>query len=123
VPERTVVVVHGIGQQARGATVRGWVAAFLRLLDAEDRRVEIVLPDVADGDGAAHAGAPSPEEVTLVVGRPGTRAEAVVRDPVVRLRVVEARWADVFTAPRPLNVLRWLLWRAPTVAVAQAVLA
>jgi len=114
VPQRTVVVVHGIGQQSAGATATAWIESFLRFLEAQGRRAEVVENrlDADDGENCA----------TLVVGRPGTARDAVVMEPVLRLRIVEARWADAFEVPGALRVLQWLLWFAPNLAHAQVFL-
>jgi|GEM_PF-5419832 len=114
VPQRTVVVVHGIGQQSAGATATAWIESFLRFLDAQGRRAEVVENrlDADDGENCA----------TLVVGGPGTSQDPVVLEPVLRLRVVEARWADAFVPPGAMSVLRWLLWFGPSLAHAQVFL-
>lgn len=114
VPERTVVVVHGIGQQSAGATATTWIESFLRFADAQGRRAEVVEAHLTADD--------DPVGATLVVGAPGTASDAVVTDPVLRLRVVEARWAEAFVAPGALSVLKWLLWYGPTLAHAQVFL-
>jgi len=114
VPQRTVVVVHGIGQQAAGATAQAWIESFLRFSDAQGRRAEVVENRLRSDDDERSA--------TLVVGAPGTSHEPVVLDPVLRLRVVEARWADAFVAPGATSVLRWLLWYGPALAHAQVFL-
>src|SRR5690606_33368155 len=114
VPQRTVVVVHGIGQQASGATATAWIESFMRFVDAQGRRAEVVENRLGADDGEHCA--------TLVVGAPGTAHDAVVTDPVLRLRVVEARWADAFVAPGALSVLKWLLWYGPSLAHAQVFL-
>src|SRR5690554_3934019 len=114
VPERTVVVVHGIGQQAAGVTATAWIESFLRFCEAQGRRAEVVDNHLADDDDAVCA--------TLVVGAPGTLRDAVVHAPVLRLRIVEARWADAFVAPGAMSVLRWLLWYGPNLAFAQVFL-
>ena len=112
VPERTVVVVHGIGQQAAGATAAAWAESFIRFCEAQRRRVEVVETAAADDAFS----------LTLTVGAPGTLRDAVVRAPVLRLRVVEARWAEAFEAPTALSVLKWLLWYGPNLAFAQVFL-
>lgn len=112
VPERTVVVVHGIGQQAAGATATAWAESFIRFCEAQRRRVEVVETAAADDAFA----------LTLAVAAPGTLRDAVVRAPVLRLRVVEARWAEAFEAPTALSVLKWLLWYGPNLAFAQVFL-
>ncbi|MDQ2624225.1 MAG: hypothetical protein M3Y20_03590 [Actinomycetota bacterium] len=114
IPQRTVVVVHGIGQQTSGATATAWIDSFLRFCDAQGRRAEVVGNRLWSDDDEASA--------TLVVGGPGTAQDAVVLEPVLRLRVVEARWADAFVAPGASSVLRWLLWYGPNLAHAQVFL-
>src|SRR5690606_10652326 len=111
VPERTVVAALVIGQQAAGATSTAWTQTYIRFCEAQRRRVEVV--ETAD-DGASR--------LTLAVGAPGTLRDAVVRSPVLRLRVVEARWAEAFEAPTALSVLKWLLWYGPNLAFAQVFL-
>ena len=115
VTERTVIVVHGIGQQTVGATATAWIESFLQFCRAQGRRAEVTANQLDRDDGPACA--------TLVVGAPGTQAHAVVGEPVLRLRIVEARWSEAFTAPGALNVLRWLLWFGPNFAHAQVFLA
>lgn len=114
VPERTVVVVHGIGQQSAGAVATTWIESFLRFCDAQSRRADVVEAHLTAED--------DPVGATLVVGAPGTASDAVVTRPVLRLRVVEARWAEAFVAPGALSVLKWLLWYGPTLAHAQVFL-
>lgn len=114
VPERTVVVVHGIGQQTTGSTATAWIESFLRFCDAQGRRAEVVESHLT-GDGEATG-------ATLVIGAPGTAQDAVVLDPVLRLRIVEARWAEAFVAPGALDVLKWVLWYGPNLAHAQVFL-
>lgn len=116
VPQRTVVVVHGIGQQATGATATAWIESFLRFCAAQDRRAEVVENHLADDDAGTTTCA------TLVVGAPGTVRDVVVHDPVLRLRIVEARWSEAFTPPGALTVLKWVLWYGPNLAHAQVFL-
>lgn len=111
VPERTVVVVHGIGQQVAGATATAWAESFVRFCEAQGRRAEVVETN----DDAAF-------RLVLADGAPGTLRDAVVAEPVLRLRIVEARWAEAFEAPTALSVLRWLLWYGPNLAFAQVFL-
>lgn len=111
VPQRTVVVVHGIGRQSAGSTGSAWIESFLRFCDAQDRRAEVVANQLEE-DGSA----------TLVVGAPGTGKDAVVLEPVLRLRIVEAHWADAFVAPSASSVLKWVLWFGPNLAHAQVFL-
>ena len=112
VPQRTVVVVHGIGQQAVGATATAWIESFLRFCAEQGRRAEVVENRLDQPEGAA----------VLAVAAPGTEQDAVVDSPVLRLRVVEARWVEAFAAPSPAAVLRWLLWFGPCLAHAQVFL-
>ncbi|MDD9205796.1 hypothetical protein PU560_04855 [Georgenia sp. 10Sc9-8] len=114
-PDVSVVVVHGTGTQARGETLTEWVEDVLRFTDVQGRRG-------APTEVTELAGQDAPAAATVAVGQPGSGHDPVVQDPAVRLRIVEAHWADAFTAPTPGDVLRWLLWFAPSFAVTQMVL-
>jgi hypothetical protein len=110
VPELSIVVVHGIGSQADGATAREWAQSAVELLtrSGTPARITDVVPP---GIGA-------PPAYTVEVNPPGVVAGL----PVVRLQFVDAYWADAFPAPRVKHVVRWLFTLGPNLAVAQAVL-
>ncbi|HEX5332763.1 MAG TPA: hypothetical protein VFW79_08970 [Cellulomonas sp.] len=110
VPELSLVVVHGIGSQAAGATAREWAQSAVELLtrSGTPARITDVVPP---GIGA-------PPAYTVEVNAPGV----VAGPPVVRLQFVDAYWADAFPAPSIKKVVRWLFTLGPNLAVAQAVL-
>lgn len=110
VPELSLVVVHGIGSQADGATAREWAQSAVELLtrSGTPARITDVVPP---GIGA-------PAAYTVEVNAPGV----VAGPPVVRLQYVDAYWADAFPAPSITKVVRWLFTLGPNLAVAQAVL-
>ena len=110
VPELSLVVVHGIGSQAAGATAREWAQSAVELLtrSGTPARITDVVPP---GIGA-------PPAYTVEVNAPGVVAGL----PVVRLQFVDAYWADAFPAPSIKKVVRWLFTLGPNLAVAQAVL-
>jgi hypothetical protein len=110
VPELSLVVVHGIGSQADGATAREWAQSTVELLtrSGTPARITDVVPP---GIGA-------PPACTVEVNPPGVVAGL----PVVRLQFVDAYWANAFPAPGVKRVVRWLFTLGPNLAVAQAVL-
>jgi hypothetical protein len=109
VPELSLVVVHGIGSQADGATAREWAQSAVELLtrSGTPARITDVVPP---GIGA-------PPAYTVEVNPPGVVAGL----PVVRLQFVDAYWANAFPAPGVKHVVRWLFTLGPNLAVAQAV--
>jgi hypothetical protein len=99
VPELSLVVVHGIGSQADGATAREWAQSAVELLtrSGTPARITDVVPP---GIGA-------PAAYTVEVNPPGVVAGL----PVVRLQFVDAYWANAFPAPGVKRVVRWLSGR------------
>lgn len=99
-----LVVVHGIGEQARGATLLAWAEPLARRLDRIARKsggsgVRITRSRLTEGD--------QPSEIELAVDR----GEFGVR----RIALSEARWAESFLTVAPVEVLAWgrsFLWRA-----------
>ena len=85
-----LVVVHGIGEQARGATLLDWAEPITRRLDEITAGVEVVRSQLVD-EGRS--------EVRLLVRtRDGRELRVIVR---------EARWADAFLTVRSSDVLAW----------------
>ncbi|MGV8977522.1 MAG: hypothetical protein ACOH17_05710 [Cellulomonas sp.] len=110
VPELSLVVVHGIGSQANGATAREWAESaveFLTRSGTPARITDVVPPGIG-----------VPPAYLVEVNPPGVVAAA----PVVRLQFVDAYWADAFPAPSVRSVVRWLFTLGPNLAVAQAVM-
>lgn len=100
-----VVVVHGIGEQLRGATVHEWSDPILRRLDAISRErggggANVERATRGDANG-------KPAKVTIrVEATPGTWRTVVLS---------EARWAEEFPPPKVGEVFSWALtfiWRA-----------
>lgn len=119
-----LVVVHGIGEQARGATLLDWAEPITRRLDEIARSV----PSPAFGTRRRWAGVAEALGVrswAATAGVPGTGVEVVrsqivdtdrsevrllVRlGPDVECRVIirEARWADAFLTVSSSDVLTW----------------
>ncbi|MFJ5780040.1 hypothetical protein [Streptomyces sp. NPDC093094] len=97
-----VVFVHGIGSQARGATLLNWAEPLLEVLSragpSHDVRTRVATVDDLGGDVP---------EITLEIGRPGGRSIAWL--------LSEARWAEAFHPSRASDVLLWAArfsWRA-----------
>ena len=86
VPDRAVVLVHGIGSQQRGTVLSGWVQAILDWVEGTDGLRAQIDRVHADGDGPAWA--------DLVLGHP-----AGVDTVTTRVRLYEAFWADVIRPP------------------------
>ena len=87
VPALSLVVVHGIGSQTAGQTARTWAESavtFLSRSGTPARITDVTPPGIG-----------SPPAFTVEVHAPGP----VHAPPVVRLRFVDAFWADAFQAP------------------------
>lgn len=94
VPDRAVVLVHGIGSQQRGTVLSGWVQAILDWVEGTDGLRAQIDRVHADGDGPAWA--------DLVLGHP-----AGVDTVTTRVRLYEAFWADVIRPPSFGTLVRW----------------
>ena len=93
-----LVVVHGIGEQARGATLLDWAEPITRRLDEITAGVEVVRSQLVD-EGRS--------EVRLLA--------RTIDGRELRVIVREARWADAFLTVRASDVLTWgrrFSWRA-----------
>lgn len=94
VPDRAVVLVHGIGSQQRGTVLSGWVQAILGWVeDTEGLRAQIDRVHT-DDDGPAWA--------DVVLGHP-----AGIDTVTTRVRLYEAFWADVIRPPSFTTLVRW----------------
>lgn len=113
VPERAdtaVVVVHGIGDQLRGATLLEWAEPLTRRLD-----------HISRGRGLAGATA---RYVTLLDDAPSQVWVEVETSPGTTRTIafLEARWARSFLTVAPTSVVGWsvrFVWRAGRSAAAQ----
>jgi hypothetical protein len=88
--ERAVVLVHGIGSQERGTVLAGWGGAITGWLEAADG-VGATVVRTGGGDG--------PMWADVVVEHDGGAA--------LRLRLIEALWADVVRPPSFVQLLVW----------------
>lgn len=97
-----LLVVHGIGGRAQGATVKAWaegLAEWYRCAPGVD--VSISGTDLVG---------PKPKSVVTVTK--GSKSAYV--------QLVEVNWATAFPQAKPGRVLWWLLWQAPALTVEQA---
>ena len=85
-----LVVVHGIGEQARGATLLDWAEPITRRLDELASGVDVVRSQIVDADRS---------EVRLLVRLDEGRE--------CRMTITEARWADAFLTVSSSDVLAW----------------
>lgn len=90
-----VIYVHGIGAQARGATLLTWVEPLVDLLDrvAETRGLVLRI-------AAARGLAGDDPEVEIQVGHAGAERHA-------SWLMLEARWAESFHPSSAAEVLKW----------------
>jgi hypothetical protein len=91
--DRAVVLVHGIGGQRRGTVLTGFGGAVVDWLQAAGG-VAVAVGDARDGAD----GRPAWADVTVTAGPVG---------PSVRIRMVEAHWADVVRAPSFVQLVVW----------------